>query len=337
MSLNYNLDPNNLTNEIQVLMNNSWIDDQTAIAVFEFGLYSYNRDVYILPSVVIEFSTYGFLVSKVEASFVYGADISRSLDIRELILFILVISYIIQEVQEFLKSAGRNCATHFGSPWNVLDAIIYVGLTAILIINYAFNSTIRNTNDFDELFLVAYIQYWIRFAMAVICLLTWVKIFYFLRMGSDLGPIIIAVANMLGNFAIWLSLSVGVLLGFTQYFTVVYGPYEQNFIQYTDAAFSLLQSQFGQYSFADNTSFIRIFTNLMLIGYLFLMIIILVNLLIAMMAQSLKASYRVAFQHHCHIIAELVHHYQKVYIVPPFNIIQFVFDIYNIATKKKKF
>jgi len=126
-------------------------------------------------------------------------------------------------------------------------------------------------------------------------------------------------------------------LGFTQYFTVVYGPYEQNFIQYTDAAFSLLQSQFGQYSFADNTSFIRIFTNLMLIGYLFLMIIILVNLLIAMMAQSLKASYRVAFQHHCHIIAELVHHYQKVYIVPPFNIIQFVFDIYNIATKKKNF
>jgi len=53
------------------------------------------------------------------------------------------------------------------------------------------------------------------------------------------------------------------------------------------------------------------------------------------MGQTFKNFYEDSFRTHCHIIAELVAHYNETYLVPPLNIFQFFYDL--IVNRKKYF
>jgi len=321
----YQFQATSITAELQALQAQNWVDDSSRIVVFEFGLYNRNRDIYILVSHITEISAFGAYVSKIEYLNVNGETFGPT-QWRLVVLILFVLSYIVQEVQEWINTFNGK-SVYFDDFWNKIDMIIFIPLLAMLVIKIFLRY--ERIESFDNLTTVAYYNYAIDLSISYVCLLVWLRMLYYVQAIEFLGPLIICIASMYKAFLKYVALCTLFVCGLSVYFTIVFYADSFSFTTIIDSFYNIALYGIGKFVFFTGyTDGRQIYSNFIILGFAIMLVIIFTNILIAMMGGLYDGFAKKGVETYQAIIAELVSHYRYPYFFPPFNIFQLIINIF---------
>jgi len=119
-------------------------------------------------------------------------------------------------------------------------------------------------------------------------------------------------------------------------FTSVFSDDNPTYITIFDTFYVLVQNGLGQFNFYTIDNVVKVIANIFLMAYLLIILVVLVNILIAMFGSTFDNSWNNALANQYFIFAEIVSTYQELYLIPPFNIVQFFYQLAVRKENKKK-
>jgi len=174
-------------------------------------------------------------------------------------------------------------------------------------------------------------------AIGIITLIVWLRVFFFIRIDSKYGPIIISIGYMSVDVIKFLFFSFIILFGFTIFFTGMLSNYEQQYSSTITSAFNLFQALSIGLPFipGDNVNIGLRFANLVGIIHFIAMPLIMWNILISIMGSTFSKYKSRADKEHRYIIAETRILFQEGITLPVFNIF-FLCGVCCIEKLKRK-
>eukprot|EP01129_Flabellula_baltica_P008750 TRINITY_DN3501_c1_g1_i1.p1 TRINITY_DN3501_c1_g1~~TRINITY_DN3501_c1_g1_i1.p1 ORF type:complete len:1006 (-),score=196.39 TRINITY_DN3501_c1_g1_i1:430-3447(-) len=323
----------NISQQIEPLEAEKWIDDSTRMVILEILVYNRNRETYGFVTCIYEISSFGQVSATGQSIFIEESDLRSIPDFRDILLWIFIINYLALELEEMLSAPSFR--VYIVDFWNIIDLITYLGLLALTIIDVVILPlTVSSARDIESLLGIYIGFYTIRFAISLLTLLSFLRALYYFRSFSSTGPMVIAIQRMIFDVILFLVLSATALIAFGQFFTALLHDVEPGFITLLDTSVSLTSQGLGDFEFFAGYSLRIFFANVMLLIYLLLMLIVLVNLLIAMMGFTYETVINNATEKYRFEFADIVLHYsRRTYLPPPLTVISLIYRVCRQATK----
>lgn len=171
------------------------------------------------------------------------------------------------------------------SKWNVFEFIMYASITFIIPIfqiQYYFQNSDNSVLTYNPMFKSC--------VSLTVCLIWWKLLYYFLPYKST-GPLIILIFEILKDIRFFVVVVIMILIGFGTMFFVLFSDEEESenaeldtYIKSIVTTFGMMLGQFESGYFV-NTNVPAVSTVVLML-YLFIMMIVMINLLIAIMGDS---------------------------------------------------
>jgi len=163
-------------------------------------------------------------------------------------------------------------------------------------------------------------------------------ILFFFRGMRSTGPLVVAVGRMFIDILKFIGLLIIVILGFSQFFTILEKDQDPRYQRFPLAIFASIQTSYQQiYFWRSNSgfSFLDAIGNTFMAIFVLLVQVSLINMLIAMQGNTYDDVTDSALEHWGASWATLVLHFEDSFWPPPFNILRFFYDIYNEIKKAR--
>eukprot|EP00036_Acanthoecidae_sp_10tr_P011064 CAMPEP_0182922766 /NCGR_PEP_ID=MMETSP0105_2-20130417/5009_1 /TAXON_ID=81532 ORGANISM="Acanthoeca-like sp., Strain 10tr" /NCGR_SAMPLE_ID=MMETSP0105_2 /ASSEMBLY_ACC=CAM_ASM_000205 /LENGTH=1794 /DNA_ID=CAMNT_0025060417 /DNA_START=266 /DNA_END=5650 /DNA_ORIENTATION=+ len=212
------------------------------------------------------------------------------------VVYVWTLTLIVDEIRQAVTSGFREWWSGQGGAWNRVDLLVYsiVVVSALLRIKNEPQDAELGAMPTDNL-------RWARFLFALGALVVWLRLSRMYALSRMLGPKLVMIFTMMGDVFVFIALLIIVLLGYGVAMHAILEPYRtfdvnspmtvifkpmfnaigETFVQEIQAHTSCLGEDFTQCD--DWSAYIVL---VLLVAYLVISNILLVNLLIAMMAQT---------------------------------------------------
>ncbi|KAJ4458263.1 putative polycystic kidney disease 2 [Paratrimastix pyriformis] len=299
---------------IDTLMADQWLDRATRAIYVNFAIFNVNLNMFVSAQLLVEFGQTGYVTSR--GSF-RGLSLSRyatggeiALGVFEIIFCLFVAYYIVQEGIEWfgifrnerLEGHGvlRAALFYFTDPWNLLDCVnlalfvVLIVLRIEFLVNPARASFNASHTSYVPLEPIAYAFYQEVNVASFTVMLTFLKIFKFLRINNRLNLIWKTLTYALADLVAFLVMFAIIFLGFSVWGFLLYGRELSRFSLFGTAMVSCLQMAIGQADYDSMVQVNRYITPVYFFSYVILINFTLINMFLAILNDSFAQASKAA-------------------------------------------
>jgi len=298
----------NLTEALDTLdqlIAEDWLNIGTQAVILECLLYSPNSYLVSAGAMLGEFSNFGSFVPSHDLVIVSEYYLTKNLHWTSIILILFFFGFFCEEIRDFKLSwksssiiereeASTACNKYFSSLylyllswWNVMDFfLISAGLIYVVLLYYTAQSL--NSYTLDDIWLVAERKQIAEVLGSATILLAYFRILDYLTLWNFLGVLIITIFKMIADILRFLTVFIILVVGFSTAFHVSYtGTGVDTWNEFLTGTLSTFITTYTGYfvPYYDNVLVLAgpVFALIIQIIYVFVGLILLLNLLIALL------------------------------------------------------
>lgn len=319
------------------LKNESWIDEATRAVDIHVNIYSANTNILIIANFIVEFLAEGKTQSDGLMYKLNDYELTNTITLwSRIVVIFFAVGYIWLEIKQLVTSCYWIKTDdsdepilrpyYFNDLWNYMDFVLFMGILLITVYTTYFCGTLDPYTVTLEDGMSFWKKQYIRAAVEVFFVaIIFVRILFFLRVSIRTGPLIVSVLKMFQDVFNFLFIALVLIATMTVIYTALFSDDGESYVTFPLSLFSFTQNVFGQMEFLSSDSggqSMSVITgNVIFVIFLFLMLILLINLLIAMMGNTYDSVREEAISIWGSQFAELVIQFEALYVTIPSPII----------------
>ena len=276
------------------LKENLWVGPGTRIIFIDFTVYNANLNMFCVVKQIFEFPATGGILA--DASYTalklirYTTVEDYVVMASELILFVFLVFYIIEEIVEIsvLKKG------YFKGFFNNIDYIVILMCLAILghraftyfIIQPSLKDINISSSEFIDFTCLAFWSYFFDSLTGCCSFLAWVKIFKYISFNKAMTQLSGTLSRCRGDMIGFMVMFCIIFTAFVQLGYLLFGAQVEDYSSMYNAMFALIRTILGDFDFITLEAANRFFGPVYFLCFVFFVFFVLLNMFLAILSDS---------------------------------------------------
>lgn len=280
--------------KISEIRNNKWIDNSTRAVAIYINLYNLNTKLLTNVRFMYELFPSGYsLPSYRIISMPYNPDGYLLSIFTTCIAFSIGVLYFIYiEFKEYRNKKKKS--EYFLSKWNVIECfnlLLFVSVIAIFLYwKYNINKdgyliTISNKSDSFDFYSDSYLFYHIGLLSATCCLVSFIKIFKYLRLNRRLKLLWDTLSSAFADLFSMFIVSLLIISGFALMGNLIFGQNLDDFKSFSSSVSMLLRSLLGDFNYKQMSDLCPNIAPIYFVCYIFIVFFVITNMFVAVVCE----------------------------------------------------
>jgi hypothetical protein len=280
--------------KLNEIKNKNWVDESTRAISIYFNLYNSNTRLLSNVRFLVEFFDSGYEQPsyRIISMPFFPNKSNLALYIVGCIFSVQLLYYIYCEIKEAIEE--RNCIKYLLNSWNIVECInlfLFVSVIGIFLYwKYNINKSIYlenliNKSDSFDHYYYSYLFYQISILSATCCLISFIKIFKYLRLNRRMKLLWDTLSTAFLDLFYMLIVSLLIVSGFALTGNLIFGQTLREYKTFSSSISTLLRSLLGDFDYKKMSEVCPNIAPIYFVLYIFIVFFVITNMFIAVVCE----------------------------------------------------